>query len=380
MVAIVKPARAWTTIATVAAILTISSTSLTMCAEAGSEIASGGGFSLVKGTLSGSGGASSGGDFTAQSTTSQPDAGEVGGGTFEVSGSFGEGDPADCVALTEAIGVDATETFCSGVRVTWGDITEHETGYRIFRDGAPFAITPANATFFDDSTAVPGAVYPYHVVTTNSCGDANPSNIDTGHRPLDPVSPTDLGVSELQEEVPDSVVVDLTWMDHSPDEARQVVYLLGAKPTVVAVLPKDVESARVRVPFNGPGYYCFSIAAENCGVEALGDSACTPFVVTVGEGLPPPTVFSLGPVVPNPFNPHARIVFQVPRRSNVRLRVLDVTGRLVRTLEDRVVPPGRYSALWNGTNESQHRVASGVYFVEMVGPSFRKSVRMVLLK
>lgn len=69
--------------------------------------------SLVKGTLSGSGGPSSGGAFTAHTTTSQPDAGEASGGPYDVTGGFAEGDPADCAALAAAASVTASETFCA---------------------------------------------------------------------------------------------------------------------------------------------------------------------------------------------------------------------------------------------------------------------------
>lgn len=365
----------------IAAIVVLATSSIPGFAGAGEGTASGGGFTLIKGTFSGSGGPSSGGGFTAQTTTAQPDAGEASGGVFTLTGSFAEGDPADCAALTSAIGVTATEASCSVVRVMWDDVTEHETGYWIFRNGQPLALLAANTTIFDDSSAVAGVTYPYFVVTTNACGDADPSNVDAGHRLLEPVSPTDLAIGGV-EAASDSVTVNLTWTDRSQDEARQAVLFLAPEPTAVAWVGPDVQSAMVKVPYAGPGYYCFAVAAENCGVQASSDSVCTHLAVAPSgaEDLPPPTVFGLGPVMPNPLNPTTRIAFQVPTQSTVRLRILDVSGRVVRTLVESLLQPGRYTVAWTGVNQSQQRVASGIYFVEMAAPWFRKTTRLVLMK
>jgi len=343
------------------------------------QLASGRDFTLVKGTVSGSGGAGSGGAFTAWATVAQPDAGEVSGGTFVVQGSFSEGDPADCVALTSAVGVNATDASCFGVRITWGDATDHETGYRIVRNGVPLAVAAANVTSFDDSSAVAGVAYPYDVVTINDCGEADPSNTDSGRRLFEPTAPTDLAITGVQVTA-DSVIAHLHWRDQSASELRQIVYFLHPEPIEIASVGPDVESARVHVPNTGFGGYCFTVAAENCDIVSFGDSACTADIASTPEDRPAPSVFALGPIVPNPLHRQASIAFEVPRSSQIRIRIVDASGRLVRTIEDDVVAPGRYRAVWNGTDRKQHPAPSGIYFVEMVGPKFKRTTRLVLLR
>ncbi len=50
--------------------------------------------------------------------------------------------------------------------------------------------------------------------------------------------------------------------------------------------------------------------------------------------------------VPNPCNPTTTISFVLPERSQVKLAIYDVQGRLVRTLINDVVQEGRQERLW----------------------------------
>jgi hypothetical protein len=93
-----------------------------------------------------------------------------------------------------------------------------------------------------------------------------------------------------------------------------------------------------------------------------------------------PTVFRLVQNSPNPFNPVTKVAYHVPSESRVTIRVFDVTGRLVTTLVDDVVEPGRHAAVWNGTNDAGESVGSGVYFCTMETPDYRGSHKMMLLK
>jgi hypothetical protein len=121
----------------------------------------------------------------------------------------------------------------------------------------------------------------------------------------------------------------------------------------------EVESARLR-------------DVNNLDIDArLGDYA---------SGGDLPTVFRLVQNAPNPFNPKTTVAYNVPRESEVTIRVYDVAGRRVRTLVDGVVEPGRHVAVWDGLNESGEAVGSGIYFCTMEAPDFHDSRKMTLLK
>jgi hypothetical protein len=88
----------------------------------------------------------------------------------------------------------------------------------------------------------------------------------------------------------------------------------------------------------------------------------------------------LGRAYPNPFNPAATLEYSLAATGRVSIRVYDLAGRAVRTLVDEVFDPGQYRAVWDGTNHSGERAASGVYFVRMEADGFNASEKLVLLK
>ena len=60
-----------------------------------------------------------------------------------------------------------------------------------------------------------------------------------------------------------------------------------------------------------------------------------------------PMEYKLSPVYPNPFNPAAFIVFELPKASSVELTIVDLRGEIVATLENSYLSPGRKTYIWN---------------------------------
>ena len=66
-------------------------------------------------------------------------------------------------------------------------------------------------------------------------------------------------------------------------------------------------------------------------------------------------------VAPNPANPGTHISYDLPGATQVVLRIVDVRGRLVRTLVDGWRPAGAHRAFWDGRDDAGRSAASGVY-------------------
>ena len=62
------------------------------------------------------------------------------------------------------------------------------------------------------------------------------------------------------------------------------------------------------------------------------------------------------------------------------LRIYDVGGRLVRTLFDGQQAAGQKMVTWDGRDERGRSVASGVYFYRLQAPSYKKTLKMVLVR
>jgi hypothetical protein len=78
-----------------------------------------------------------------------------------------------------------------------------------------------------------------------------------------------------------------------------------------------------------------------------------------------PRLFALRGAVPNPFNPTTRLVYSLHEAGPVLVDVLDLRGRLVRTLVDSAQPAGEWSVEWNGRDGHGRPVASGSYLARL---------------
>jgi hypothetical protein len=76
---------------------------------------------------------------------------------------------------------------------------------------------------------------------------------------------------------------------------------------------------------------------------------------------------ALYPNYPDPFNPETWIPYQLAAEAEVVIRVYDINGQLVRTLDLGHQRAGLYikkgkAAYWDGKNDAGEPVSSGVYF------------------
>ena len=88
-----------------------------------------------------------------------------------------------------------------------------------------------------------------------------------------------------------------------------------------------------------------------------------------------PTAFALSPVVPNPARGALVIGYALPRRATVRLDVVDVRGRIVRTLMLGEQPAGEGRIAWRSGD-----FAPGLYFVRLHAPGFEAARRFIVLR
>jgi hypothetical protein len=142
-------------------------------------------------------------------------------------------------------------------------------------------------------------------------------------------------------------------------------------PGVTAVYVRDEDHSVEPFTDTGLGadetYHYAAYSFDDMRNYSLGATATgtTGDVVAVeGQGGVPAAV-ALGPARPNPAWARAEIPFAVPARGEVRLRVYDTAGRLVRTLVSGELGVGEYRVVWDGRDEGRRAVAPGVYFVEL---------------
>ena len=92
-----------------------------------------------------------------------------------------------------------------------------------------------------------------------------------------------------------------------------------------------------------------------------------------------PSGVELGAMAPNPVTSRGEFTFFVPTTSRVRASVVDVQGRLVATLVDRVCAAGRHVASWDG-GTGRGRARPGLYFVRLETPGVRLGRRFLVTR
>jgi len=125
-----------------------------------------------------------------------------------------------------------------------------------------------------------------------------------------------------------------------------------------------------------------TLPSGGSGINPPGTTApATRFQYTVGiTAIEPvsgviPEKFNLYANYPNPFNPTTTIKFDIAKSTNASIIIYDITGRVVETLLNESLKPGRYEISMDAS-----RLASGVYFYKLVTNDFIDTKKMMLLK
>ena len=78
---------------------------------------------------------------------------------------------------------------------------------------------------------------------------------------------------------------------------------------------------------------------------------------------------------PNPFNPVTNIKFDLPKKSEVEMKIFDLTGGNVVTLVNGELEAGSYSVDWDASSD-----ASGIYFYSLKTSGFASTKKMIVVK
>ena len=83
---------------------------------------------------------------------------------------------------------------------------------------------------------------------------------------------------------------------------------------------------------------------------------------------------------PNPFNPSTTIEYQISKRENVKVSIFSIKGQLIKEILNEDQTEGVHQVIWDGTNQNNCRVSSGIYFYTVKSDDLVLSKKMILLK
>jgi len=100
----------------------------------------------------------------------------------------------------------------------------------------------------------------------------------------------------------------------------------------------------------------------------------------VVDPTPIAVVTALNGNYPNPFNPETTISYSVKGTQPIVVEIYNTKGQKVKTLVNEAKATGNYNVKWNGTDENNQKVSSGVYFFKMNAGKYSSSKKMILMK
>jgi len=96
---------------------------------------------------------------------------------------------------------------------------------------------------------------------------------------------------------------------------------------------------------------------------------------TIEVNIDLPKTFALLNCFPNPFNPSTKIIYEIPKQSNVLLKVYDILGNEVSILVNEMQSAGSYQIVFDASE-----LSNGVYFYKLQAGNFVQTRKMILLK
>ncbi len=153
-------------------------------------------------------------------------------------------------------------------------------------------------------------------------------------------------------------------------------YPRGAEGLVNVLNPRFIVRGNAQTLGNAPVSLSFSAMAA---AQTFTDLLPAVKVVDAPAGNEAPASFTLDNY-PNPFNPATEIRYQLPEAVDVQIVVYNVLGQKVQTLVNGKQQAGTYLVRWEGKNDQNQQVPSGMYFLRMKAGKFTADRKLLLMK
>jgi hypothetical protein len=136
----------------------------------------------------------------------------------------------------------------------------------------------------------------------------------------------------------------------------------------------DLTGTTVRFAIQCISSDAFIFMLDNFRVDSTDDGVDNEDVEII------PQVNAMGQNYPNPFNPETSIAYSTKDAGNVSIDIYNIKGQKVKTLVNEFKQAGNHNVVWNGRDDNNHQVASGVYLYKMRNGKFSSTRKMILMK
>ena len=171
------------------------------------------------------------------------------------------------------------------------------------------------------------------------------------------------------------------WLDGIAIDSEGNYYVGSWETGIIYQYPPTLDGTPVDLVtgITGAADFCFNPVANELGIPLMDDNDIMFFSlgdpVGVEDIVNVPVTFTLRQNYPNPFNPSTTISYSIPERSNVSIKVYDMLGEEVATIENGIRNAGTYNLNFNAAE-----LPSGIYFYTLKVNEFQQTRKMMLLK
>jgi hypothetical protein len=259
--------------------------------------------------------------------------------------------------------------------LTWSapegsDNTRDLLGYKVYKDGSEISEIndPAQLTYIDE--ALGNGTYEYCITALFHVGESEPS--------ITEIVELVLPVPQNVQAVTQGANIQLTW---DAMTSRDFTHFRVFRNLVM--IADNITEASYLDPNVPNGTYSYNVRAVYSGghQSTLSEDEVIEHIQTeIGNDIPTRT--ELVGNYPNPFNPVTVISYNLNQESEVNIFVFNIKGQKLKTLVRGNQKAGYHQVTWDGTDENNKKVTSGVYFYEFdtSNGDYTSIKKMLLLK
>ncbi|MFC1528519.1 FlgD immunoglobulin-like domain containing protein [Candidatus Latescibacterota bacterium] len=156
-------------------------------------------------------------------------------------------------------------------------------------------------------------------------------------------------------------------------------YSVNDDGTFLITIPEEGDTFQGIVSSDGESFTMVLTESSEFGIYT--GIAKSDFKVGIHENHSElPDYYTLKQNYPNPFNPSTTIQYDVPKNTQVVLKIYNLAGQEVRTLVDENQSAGYRSVIWDGKNNRGYSVSSGIYIYRLKTPEFLKTKKLLLIR
>jgi hypothetical protein len=160
-------------------------------------------------------------------------------------------------------------------------------------------------------------------------------------------------------------------LDEGASPGEEVLFTVNGRPASVTGTSACYETEIIpgaQAVWTKLGSYRVELAADTSGIRgSRGENSASGSIRLVRN-------------YPNPFNSRTEFTYELSARANVRLEVFDVMGRCVRAVYSGPQAPGLHALSWDGEDDRNRPVSSGVYFYALKAGRAIRTGKCLLLK